>query len=87
MIVKNNTIPNIFDKDEALQKQFKQYWVGYTCDKKGKILLTLLHSNWIRDAYFTDDEDNDINVFTKGFIYNCMIVKKFVSSIISRTKK
>ena len=54
----SNSIPNVIAKDKYLQKQFNQYWVGYTCDKKGKILRTLLHSDWIRDAYFTDDDDN-----------------------------
>ena len=64
-----------------------QYWVGYTSDKKVKRVLTLLYPDWIRDAYFLDDKDDEIKIFKQGFINEFMVNKKNTAYLInSRTK-
>ena len=59
----------------ADQKTLKQYWVGYTSDTRGTELRTLLHPDWIRDAYFEEQGNNgleQVKIFDTRFIEECM---------------
>ena len=72
---KDDAVPVVVQKDKKIQKTLRQYWVGYTSDTRGTELRTLLHPDWIRDAYFEEQRNNElvqVKIFDTRFIEECM---------------
>ena len=83
---KDDAIPNVIREDKDIQKEYAQYWVGYCMNKHLKQVITILHPDFINEASCIDKHHKVVKIFNKAFIDECMISKKFVSSINRRSK-